>query len=83
MIETVEIRLQLPGHAACECLGRELGQREQVWEEVKAFTFRGTPQVLQHHGQESLEPVEGISLFDESVNGVRVALLQDIGEEFV
>lgn len=43
MIEMVEIRLQLDRRSACERLGGELGQWDQVWEEVKVFPFRGTP----------------------------------------
>ena len=39
--------------------------------------------MLKHRGQKPLEPVEGIGLPNESVDGGRVPLLQDIGEEFM
>jgi len=79
----VEIRLQLESRSTYERLGRELGQRDQDWEEVKAFPFRGTAQVLKHRGEKLLEPVESIGLPDEPVDGRGVPLLQDIGEEFM
>jgi hypothetical protein len=78
-----EIRLQLERRSTCECLGGELGEWHRVREEVKAFPFRGTSQVVKHQGQKPLEPVDGIELSDEPIDRRSIALLQDIREEFV